>query len=151
MRTHCPESRRRQSGLSLVELMVAMTIGLFLMAGITASFVNVKLTFVSQHALAELQDNERLALAILTNAVQAAGYFPDPLSTTSTGALPARKDSSYGNFADGQGLVGTPATLTVGQTLTSRYVAGNGDALGDCLGRRNTTGSPALIVNTFSV
>ena len=75
-------SRRLASGLTLIEMMVAVTIGLFIALALSSVFLSLKSAFVSQDQLAQLQDNERLALTILTSSVEMAGYFPDPVAST---------------------------------------------------------------------
>jgi len=137
---------RRQAGLSIVELMVAVAIGLFMMAGFTGSFLSMKRSFVAQDKLAELQDTERLALSVLTNTVRAAGYYPVDVGAYQAAetALPA--DSV---FKAGQGIVGT--NTAPAQTLSTRYVANDHEALTDCLGQTNTSGAAAVIVNTYSI
>jgi type IV pilus assembly protein PilW len=142
-------SSRRQRGLSLVELMVAVAIGLFMLSGFAASFVGVKRSFVAQDRLASLQDSERLALGLLTATVQAAGYHPDPLNQPAPVALPSAT-TEFGSFAPGQGVAGT-GDAQAATSLTTRYVIAPGETLADCAGRRNETGAPLLVVNTYTV
>lgn len=90
----------RQSGLSLIELMIALTIGLLLLAGLTMIFVN------SSRASRELQltgqqiENGRYAIDILSQDLRLAGYFghyhelpappgalPDPCETADVNVL----------------------------------------------------------------
>ncbi len=149
MRHPVPTSRRnRQVGFGLVELMVAVTIGLFMLGGIGAVFLNLKQTFTSQDALARLQDNERLALIMLTTTIEASGYFPDPMSSTAAADLPATT-GSYGNLAAGQGLVGLSGGSS--DSITTRFTTNSGDGLMNCLGQVNTTGAKQVFVNTFAV
>ena len=140
---------RRQRGLSLVELMVAVAIGLFMLSGFAASFVGMKRAFVAQDRLAALQDNERLALGLLAATVQAAGYHPDPFEQPAAEALPAAT-TTFGSFAPGQGLVGAGGAEAA-TSLTTRYVVAPGQALADCAGRRNEGSAAALVVNTYTV
>lgn len=143
----------RQSGLGLVELMVALLIGLFLLAGLGVLFLNMKQAFTSQDQLAQLQDSERLVLTVLTNTVQAAGYFPDPLTNTAVIDLPAATGPGYGSLAAGQGLAGLTGSSGASDTITSRYVTASGDGIMDCLGNVNpaSSGANKLVMNTFTV
>lgn len=59
----------------MVELMVALVIGLFLMAGVLQIFVTNKVAYKSQDGLARLQENGRFAIEVLTRDLRYAGYF----------------------------------------------------------------------------
>ncbi len=139
---------RRQGGFTLVEMMVAVTIGLIVVFGITVSFTNLKSTWNAQDKMAQLQDNERLAMAFLTSSVQEAGYYPDPTSPT---PLPAFSDATYGNAIAGQIIVGTPVAGTSSATLSTIYATANGDGILTCQGATNTTGGPVSVRNNFYV
>jgi type IV pilus assembly protein PilW len=151
MRRRRPRScdASRQRGLTLVELMVAIVIALFVLLGVTVVFVNVKQAFNTQDELSQLQDNERLTLMILTNSVQSAAYFPDPVAAApgDSNTLPAAANETYGDFAAGQGIVGTSGKA--GDTLSTRYVSAGGDGLMNCLGQ--TQAARTTFTNTFSV
>lgn len=79
-----------QAGFSLVELMIAVTIGLLLMAGLTAIFVN------SNQARSEIEktnrqiENGRYATQLLTDDLRVAGFVGelDPATLPSPAALP---------------------------------------------------------------
>jgi type IV pilus assembly protein PilW len=139
----------RQRGFTLVEMMVAVTIGLVVILGVTVTFANLKATWNSQDKMAQLQDNERLAMAFLTSSVQEAGYYPDPTSPT---PLPAFPDATYGNAVAGQIIVGTPAVAgTSSATLSTLYATANGDGTLTCQGATNTTGGLVNVRNNFYV
>ena len=70
--------RGRQFGFTLIELMVAILIGLFLIGGLLTLVGAMKRTGGIQDNLTQMQDNERLAMTLLTDTVQSAGYYPDP-------------------------------------------------------------------------
>ncbi|KHK56145.1 pilus assembly protein [Ralstonia sp. A12] len=139
---------RRQAGTSLVEILIAMVIALFIMSGVVVMFVNMQKTFTSQDQLAQLQDNERLALTVLTNMAQSAGYFPNPVINTAATALPAA-----GGMVAGQVISGTTGTGTGSNsdTLTTQFAAGSGDGTTNCLGQTNTSGGQLVYVNTLSI
>ena len=63
------------SGLTLVELVVAMAIGSFLVVGAITVFNQGQAAFRVNESSARLQENARLALAILESDVRMAGYF----------------------------------------------------------------------------
>jgi len=63
-----------QKGISLVELMIAMILGLVLMAGIIEIFISSKQMYRVQDARARLQENGRFAMQLLTNKIRVADY-----------------------------------------------------------------------------
>lgn len=65
----------RQAGLSLVELMIAVTLSLILGLGIIQIFSSSKQTSRVQNALARLQENARFALDILSHDIRMAGQL----------------------------------------------------------------------------
>ncbi len=69
--------RHKQQGLSLVELMVALTLGMVLMAGFLQIFMSVRSTYAANEASSRLQENGRFALDFLTRHARLAGYI-DP-------------------------------------------------------------------------
>ncbi len=64
----------RQIGFSLVELMVAITISLILLAGVVQIYLSSKQTYRVQEALARVQENGRFAMDFLARDIRVAGY-----------------------------------------------------------------------------
>ena len=67
-----------QHGYSLIEVMVAITIALFLMGGALTIVQHTGNAFKAQGQLTQLQDSERMAMALMTDVIQSAGYYPNP-------------------------------------------------------------------------
>ena len=65
--------RSGEVGFSLVELMVAVAISVFLLLGISYIYVGSKQTFRNQEALARMQENARLAFEYLSQDLRMAG------------------------------------------------------------------------------
>jgi type IV pilus assembly protein PilW len=146
-----------QSGMSLISLMVGMTIGLLLLAGLFQIWLQTRQTFSAQGRLAQLQDNERNVLTSMANTIQTAGYYPVYLNYSATPpATPYSTNSltMIGNFALGQALYGTYSAMPPGDTLQVRFVAdststnSNNTTL-DCQGQTEPTGT--LVTNTYAV
>src|SRR5690554_495733 len=64
-----------QAGVGLVELMVAMTVGLLLVAGAIQQLLANRSSFVLQQQLAAVQENTRFVLARLGRDIRQAGAF----------------------------------------------------------------------------
>lgn len=62
-------------GFTLVELMVAITLGLILLAAISTVFVGSKQTYKAQDSLARLQENARFAMQFIVSDMRLAGYY----------------------------------------------------------------------------
>lgn len=63
-----------QRGLTLIELMIALTIGLFLVGAVSALFVNTRNGFDYSNEVARLQETGRFALEAISRDVRMAGY-----------------------------------------------------------------------------
>jgi len=80
MNTITPQTRlnsspRRQAGLSLVELMISLTISLFLLAGITTLIVQQSNSRNELEKSSRAIENGRYAMQLLHNDIQHAGFF----------------------------------------------------------------------------
>ena len=70
-----PRVRALERGLTLVELMVAMTIGLLLIAATTAMFANSSQVRRQIESSADVIENGRYGLDVLTRELSLAGYY----------------------------------------------------------------------------
>jgi type IV pilus assembly protein PilW len=114
-----------QKGLSLVELMVAMTIALVLLAGVLSIFMSSKSTYLTNEKTARLQENGRLALDLMVHDIRSAGYSgcarASTFSTTLNNSadvlwnyeLPVQGFESLGggNYAPALGVALVPAPV----------------------------------------
>lgn len=66
---------RQQRGLTLVELMISLTLGLVLLAGIGTLFVYTNRSNRQNEMLASMQDQARFALSTLSRDLSMAGYW----------------------------------------------------------------------------
>jgi type IV pilus assembly protein PilW len=149
--------RDSQRGFSLVELMVAIAVALFLVAGVVSMLDTTRKAYKDQGKLSQLQDDQRLAMTLITNVVQSAGYYPDPLSKSPAdvfklGAVAFTGQSSLAFAYDGQSLTGaTNSTSSLGDSLVSRFAtSGSGsDNLIDCTGLQWKVAG--VIINTITL
>lgn len=116
--------RRPARGFTLIELMVTVAIALFLLGGLVTIVQNVRGTYLNQQLLAQLQDQQRFALTLITDAVQAAGYFPDPTAQTTAALPPAGAFGAGWVFAGSHnpGVADNAAT----DTLSTRFQSAPG-------------------------
>ncbi len=68
------KSITKQIGLTLIEIMVAMTIGLIIMAGVMQIYVSNKQTYRVTEAMSRLQENGRFASHFIMKDIRSAGY-----------------------------------------------------------------------------
>jgi len=68
-------TRRSQTGFSLTELMVAVTIGLIILAAVAGLFVNTNKASNNQNRLARVQENGRFAMYYLLRDLRMTGYM----------------------------------------------------------------------------
>lgn len=73
-------SRVNQQGLSLVEIMVALVIGLLTLAALLTLFTQNKRAFLEDEQFVRMQDNARYALAELEKDLAMAGFWGDMLN-----------------------------------------------------------------------
>jgi len=64
-----------ERGFSLVELMIALVIGLILIAGVLQVFVGSTVTYSMQSGLSKIQENGRFAMSFIVRDLRQAGYF----------------------------------------------------------------------------
>ena len=88
--TNC-HMRGRMRGLSLVELLVAITLGAIILGGAVTLFVNNRNTYKTTNELSRLQETARYALDMMVKDIRMAGFFgcADRLDTVTdnTGAV----------------------------------------------------------------
>jgi type IV pilus assembly protein PilW len=147
-------ARRRAPGFTIVELMIAITIALFLSAGLLTLVQAMKATGGIQSGLSQLQDSERTAMTLIADVIQSAGYFPQPTVNVAAGEFPVGGPFVYA----GQSVAGGAANGF--DAITVRYATAgtNGgappgsappDNIINCTG--NFSQIPTMFTNTFSL
>lgn len=77
-----PCKHRPQTGFSLVELMIALTLGLLLIAAVGALFFANKRNYNQNTLIAEMQDNARFAMQALSRDLAMAGFLGGMMDTS---------------------------------------------------------------------
>lgn len=126
MRAHHPIHLGRHSarGMSLVEIMVSLALGLVLVTGVLSLYRSTQLTFRNHESLARLQESGRFALELMTREIREAGFTPcgSPL-TANLLVSPAGAATPW--WAD------TAAGFLRGGENTGQGVVVSGDDAGD--------------------
>lgn len=140
----------RSRGFSLIELIVTVAIAMFLLAGLVTIFNNTRVTYKNQQALAQLQDQQRFAMQLITAVVESGGYYDNPTGFTEASALPAQ--GVFATFA--QAFYGTGNALAPPNSdkMYVQFRTALNDGIINCLGGQNTTYAPDHVyTNEFSV
>jgi type IV pilus assembly protein PilW len=83
-------SRRRQAGLSLIELMISITIGLIILTAMALVFVNASSTRTELERVSRQIENGRYAIELLSSDLRMAGFYGElDVGTIAGTALPA--------------------------------------------------------------
>jgi type IV pilus assembly protein PilW len=133
-------------GFTLVELLIAILIGLFLAAGLLTLVQAMKRTNTSQSGLSQLQDNERMGMSLISGAVQSAGYYPNPQvnqASTFFVAQTSPADTATGavTLAASQSITGSVNSINsaLGDQITVRYTTAGADNVLNCVGATSAT------------
>lgn len=138
MRTHFS---RLQTGLSIVELLVALALGMLLLTGVMQVFLSTRQTIGTTEAMARVQENGRFALEFISQSARVAGYQEPYLITAKPGIVGSTGNSSCGSLCSKDSTATTservtfilqPPQLKDDPTATAnrRDCAGNGVAEG---------------------
>lgn len=114
--------------MGLVEIMIALTLSLIVLAGIYTVFISSKASYRVQSGLSRLQENARFASYRLTHDVRMAGYvgcFSDPayakndLNNPNSAAYPL---SNFDEAVHGYDASNVPAALGISNVIANTDV-----------------------------
>jgi len=77
----------KQQGFSLLEIFIALSIGLVLFAGVLSVFVGLRTTVSETSSYGEMQENGRFAISVLTDDLLRQGFWGDLPSAMDAGVL----------------------------------------------------------------
>ena len=135
-------ARHAARGFTLVELMIALLIGLFLTGGLLTLMFAMRRSTTTQAGLSQLQDDERMGMSILTSAIQSAGYYPTPYPTNNCIHVFPGGLTAGGRPVDirhAHESATTPDTLIVRYATAGTATAGIKDNTINCAGQTSTT------------
>ncbi len=133
MRAPCPISLHpHQRGFTLVELLVTVTLGLLVIAGIGQIYAAAKRSYDIQTSLARLQDAGRYAVDVITQDVRRAGYwgltnmraFGPPAGAAPAAATCNSADNTWGRMAQ-QAIFGINDSAAGYDCITAAWLRGD--------------------------
>lgn len=69
------KNKNYQAGMTLIEIMIALLIGAFLIGGVLEIFINSRQTYRMQEDLSRLQENGRFATQFISNSMRMTGFW----------------------------------------------------------------------------
>lgn len=127
----------RQRGFSLIEMMVAMVLGLFIMGGVTKVFLDSKSANQARGGQSNIGSNARVAMDILSADIARGGYVPAAtveLPKVNGKPLPP-VETAYSSDSG-----------TASDSIIVTYVSNT-----DCLGNATPTANPRITRNKYQL
>ncbi len=154
---------RRQTGFALVELLVALVIGLVVVGAVFATFLRTGKTGRLQSALSQMDEDAQIGLRILSGDLLMAGYA-QAVSLDETTSLLTRTYSGRPVFGCVKGfasaVANTPAECSSTGSSPAIEISFEADVYNtlvtngqpaDCLGNSLLTGPEAITYNRYRV
>lgn len=129
MKTHA-QHPARQTGLSMIELLIALAISSFLIIGITQIYIDNKRNYAFQQSQGEIQEGNRFISLLFDSYLNKAGYRREPYLADEE-VFPAASPSYCEAFKAGQKVT----TSKTGTGLCIRYSQLQSEEL-DCVGNK---------------
>jgi type IV pilus assembly protein PilW len=145
----------KQQGFSLVELMIAMVLGLLVMGGVIGVFIANQATSRANMALSELQNTARLSFQLMSQDIRNAGFSgcnnsPQVANTVAIGGI----RPAWADWTNGSGIFGmaAPAPTINGlapkndtQAIRIMYAAGNSNSINNYTGSTFTLNANSVV------
>lgn len=168
----CP-ARSKQSGLTLIELMIALGLGVFLLSGILQVFLGSRQSFEVIHAQAAMQEAGRFSMTLVGGTLRQAGYINAGAIDPNQGDEMAQKLANIidgedkfeehwpaeNNFEAGAAVYGQDSPTGLGLTdadgdseVVSFRIQGDVDvAMTDCAGNDMPDGETDIVEMSYYV
>ncbi|MEI4548929.1 MULTISPECIES: PilW family protein [Pseudoalteromonas] len=79
----------RQFGFTMLELMISLFVGAFILAGVMFTYLGMKVTTADTMDIGELQESGRLAMEVLKRDIELAGFWGNFVETPDAAVLTA--------------------------------------------------------------
>jgi len=107
-----------QTGFSLIEVFVALAVGLVLLAGVLSVFVGMKTTTSETSSFGELQENGRFAMSVLTNDLMKQDFWGNLTAPMDASVLQTATPGVGGPDCSGDGSNNSTFPVAVGTYRT---------------------------------
>lgn len=137
-------SKHRQQGLSLIELMIAMVLGLIVITALLNIFVGTKRSTNFSDGLRTMQENGRYGIATLQEGIRLAGYSPGSADEVPFDLVAGSESSIVVRMVaqfDCNGI----STAAVGGVAVNTYTYNDADSQITCRGNSATPVDMPLI------
>lgn len=133
---------KQQKGLSLIELMIAVALGVFISAGMISIFINSSQSYRVNENMSRLQENSRFAMLFITRDIRSADYRSCVTDDRMDDAIAG--EDNHTNTGTGDFILDNTDSLTIlrqtdncddAATRTVRYTIED----------RDETGNPSLV------
>jgi type IV pilus assembly protein PilW len=141
LRTAAPH---RRAGFTLVELLVAIAIGMALTVVVAQLFYHSRTTYTTTEDVSRMQENMRFAFQMLNRTVQLAGFHTAPNAEIDTVFTPATPV-----IVGVEGASGAPDSLTISYEGSGPAIGTADGTVTDCNGAAVAAG--AIAVNVFTI
>lgn len=135
----------RERGFTLIEILVALILGLVVLGGVIQVFISTRQAVRIQQASSRMQENGRNAIALLTRYIRMGGYSTFPWDKGETNWNPTQGERGFpaspgdNPFARGQVVRGIGATesgnINGVDSIRIRYPGAADGMITTCLGR----------------
>lgn len=116
-----PAGTRSQRGLTLIEVMIAITISLILLAGVMQIFTGSRQTYRVQDNMARVQENGRFAMDFLSKDIRMADHWGCMKNSTTlvNNLVGGGGMGAVAGLAGTEGAAGAPDTITLATAVPS--------------------------------
>jgi type IV pilus assembly protein PilW len=156
-----------QRGVSLIELMLSLVIGLVVVGAVLVSIIGASKSGRFKTAYAQMNEDAQIGLSILARDIQMAGYS-EPTALVNTGTIPAPVyvlnfgnlataifgcDTNFANPVVASVVCGAAANAAIETSYQAdtQSTVSTGGVPSDCLGNAIAVGPPYIVRNRYYI
>jgi len=136
-------ARRRQSGLSLIELMIALVLGLIVVSAVFNTYLGSTRSSRFSQGLQQIQENGRYGITTLQRGIRLAGYTPDDNINEPFDIINSSDSQIVVQLTDTHDCNGQP-TAGVGGIAINTYAHDDVNSTITCTGNVNGEAMPVV-------